>query len=477
MVEQRPRWHITAPAGWLNDANGPIQWRGTYHLFYQHNPNGPAWGDIHWAHVASRDLAHWRQQPLALTPTPGGPDAGGCWSGCAVDDQGAPTLMYTGVRPKPGGGWQEAQCLAVGSDDLMTWRKHPANPVIAAPPEGLDVVGFRDPCVWREGDAWYCILGTGIRGVGGAILLYRSPDLVHWEYRGRPLTGDLNAREPLWTGPMWECPQFFPLGDRHVLIISIDAPPPHRCVAAYVGTFDGAVFTPESLQRFDCGDNYYAPITMRDDQGRRLCWGWSTEARSAAAQAADGWSGVLTLPRVLTLGPDHRLRFAPAPELTALRGRPIDLADVPLAPGQPWRPTGVAGDSLELALDVALETATTLMLDVRAAPGGEEATVIRYDRAAATLSIDRERASVDPAVARGSAAGPLALAPDEPLRLRVFLDRSIVEVFASERLCLTERVYPTRPDSLGIALRAAGGAARLTRFAAWELGSGVGASA
>ena len=193
----RPRYHIVPPTGWLNDPNGPIQWRGQYHLFYQHNPTTPFFpgtpslGTMHWAHLVSEDLMHWEELPVALSPTAGGPDAGGCWSGCAVDDRGVPTLIYTGVYP-------ERQCVATSRDDLLTWDKYAGNPVIAAPPEGLDVTGFRDPHVWREGDRWQMLLGSGIRRLGGAVLLYSSPDLVHWEYTGPLLVDDGEQPGAVW---------------------------------------------------------------------------------------------------------------------------------------------------------------------------------------------------------------------------------------------------------------------------------------
>src|SRR6266487_6704302 len=135
----RPQYHFLPRANWLNDPNGLIQWGGTYHLFYQYNPNGPFHATIHWGHAASADLVHWRHLPIALAPTPGAADADGCWSGCAVNDGGVPTLIYSGHR----NGEQRA-CLATSADGLLTWQKHPGNPVIPGPPPGLDLVAFRD---------------------------------------------------------------------------------------------------------------------------------------------------------------------------------------------------------------------------------------------------------------------------------------------------------------------------------------------
>jgi beta-fructofuranosidase len=138
----------------MNDPNGLIQWRGQYHLFFQYNPFAPVWGSIHWGHAASDDLVHWRDLPIALAPTPNSVDGFGVFSGCAFDANGVPTVLYTGVRQPADGPRIELPCVATSTDaDLVTWHKHPANPVIAAPPHDLDLLGFRDHSVWREGGA------------------------------------------------------------------------------------------------------------------------------------------------------------------------------------------------------------------------------------------------------------------------------------------------------------------------------------
>lgn len=264
----RPQYHFLPPANWMNDPNGVIQWRGRYHLFYQHNPNGAFWGTMHWGHAVSDDLVHWTHLPIALAPTPGGPDWDGCFSGCAVDDLGLPRVLYTGVHP-------QVQCLATGSDDLCRWKKHPANPVIAGPPADLDVLGFRDPCVWQEGEMWYALIGSGIRDVGGTALLYRSPDLVEWQYMHPLCIGDKAE-----TGEMWECPDLFPVRDRHVLLVS---PIPLRKALYFVGSYAGHRFEPSFCAPLDAGGYFYAPQTLIDDRGRRLMWGWIWEGRDEEA--------------------------------------------------------------------------------------------------------------------------------------------------------------------------------------------------
>ena len=248
----RPRYHFLPPDGWTNDPNGVIQWEGRYHLFYQHNPHGPFWDTIHWGHAVSRDLVHWEDLPVALTPSPSGPDKDGCFSGCAVDDNGVPTLLYTGFADA-----KQTQCLATSHDGLLTWEKFGGNPVLATPPGGVRPLDFRDPWVWREGDAWYMVLVSGLTSSGGGVaLLYRSADLRHWERLPHLLTGEVET-----TGEVWECPNFFPLGDKHVLIVSVW---PKHSVHYFVGAFADGRFSPETHGVLDPDGSFYAPLTMQE---------------------------------------------------------------------------------------------------------------------------------------------------------------------------------------------------------------------
>lgn len=463
----RPQYHFLPPANWMNDPNGLIQWKGQCHLFYQYNPNGPFWGTMHWGHAVSTDLVHWTDLPVALAPAPGSVDEDGCFSGCAVDNNGVPTFIYTGVQ-----GNKQLPCLATSADDLLTWEKCLGNPVIAAPPQGLDLVGFRDHCIWQEGGTWYQVVGSGINGVGGAVLLYRSQDLIHWEYLHPLCVGDTHRTEPVWTGSMWECPDFFPLGDKHVLIVSVwDNHRTHYSVSL-VGTYAGHKFTLEHERKLDLGDNYfYAPQTLLDTQGRRVMWGWIQEGRSIQAQLEAGWSGVMSLPRILSLRPDRMLRVDPAPELASLRRQHYRWADLELTSASRGILEGVQGDALEIVAEWELSDATEFGLKVRCSPEQSEQTLIVYDCIGKRLFVDRARSSLSSSVERDVRGGLVELAAGETLKLRIFLDRSVLEIFANGRACLTSRVYPTRPDSLGIDLFTDGGSVKLRSIDIWEMDS------
>ncbi len=450
----RPQYHFLPAANWMNDPNGLIQWGGRFHLFYQYNPYGAVSATKHWGHAVSADLVHWEHWPLALAPTPGGPDKDGCYSGCAVDDGGVPTLVYTGIRP-------EVQCIATTSDGMRTWNKWSGNPVIAAPPEGLDATGFRDPCVWREGDVWRMAVGSGVRGVGGTVLLYQSSDLRRWDYV-RPLcTGESNS-----TGHMWECPDLFPLAHKHVLVIS---PQPLGKSLYLVGTYADDRFVPENRAVVDGGGHFYAPQTLLDDRGRRIMWGWLWEGRSQEAQVAAGWAGVMSLPRVLSLQPNGVIGWDVAPEVSALRLDGTVLHAIQVSSDTVVPVDCAEGNALEMLLEWMPTSARSFGLAVCKSPDGEEQTVIRYDAAQEQLFIDRRASSTDGDTIRDVRGAALALREDEGLRLHVFLDHSVLEVVANGRVCLSSRIYPAREDSIGTSLVAMGGSVTVDRLEAWTM--------
>src|SRR5919202_218942 len=292
----RPGYHVAPEVGWINDPNGPIEWDGRFHLFFQRNPLAAAWAPrVHWGHAVSDDLCAWSVWPDALEPSKEGPDAGGCWSGCVVDDAGTPTAVYSGLAS--GATAPMTVCLARGDATLGTWRKDSRNPVIAGPPAGAALTAFRDPFVWREDGRWRMVIGAGMPDGGGAVLAYSSPGLLRWEPEGVLCRA---AEAGIATGPIWECPQYFRLGGRRVLLISVwDGEPSHA--VALVGSEAGGRFTVGRAVRFDHGADCYSPATMLDSSGRRLAWAWAWEAHGREAGRAGESAGALTLPRVLTL--------------------------------------------------------------------------------------------------------------------------------------------------------------------------------
>lgn len=452
MREQRPRFHVTPTTGWLNDPNGPFRHDGRTHLFYQHNPRAPAWAPgISWGHASSVDLVTWREEPRALEPSGTGPDALGCWSGCVVDDDGVPTAVYSGLADDTAFG-AETVCLARAEDGLRTWRKDPRNPVLE-PPAGL--TAWRDPFVWREPAGWAMVLGAGL-GDDAAVLLYRSPDLLDWTHEGVLLRGP--------GAGVWECPQLFPLRDRHVLLVSVwDEDPAARHALGFVGTLAHGRYEPERAERLDHGPDLYAPATMEDGSGRRLLWGWAPEARDETAAGEQGWAGALTFPRALDLDGEGRLFAAPASELAALRGALETISDYQLGAVVPT----TRGDALELEASLAPGDGAIVRIGVHVDPAGREETALEWEPATGRVVLDRTRSSLDARALGGRYEGRVE--PGAELELRMLVDRSVLEVFANGRLTLTARVYPTLPESTGVLVRATSGEARLRVLRLWTL--------
>lgn len=444
----RPQYHLMPAANWMNDPNGPIYYRGVYHMFFQYNPGASVWGDMHWAHATSPDMIHWRHEPVAMAPTPGGYDRDGVFSGSMVLDNGVPTVLYTGVMPPVADVeatlrdgthvWKEVQCLATSSDGLRTWKKLP-EPVIATPPPGMQVTGFRDPCLWREGNTWLLILGSGTHEKGGAILLYRSSDLRHWTYLHPLVEGAGNGQKninPVDTGEMWECPDFFPLGGKHVLIISTMGKVRYK-----VGTYKDQRFFPEKDGVVDWGA-YYAAKTMLDRNGNRILWGWIPETRPEAEHRAAGWAGAMSLPRTLSLTANNELRMDVAPVARDLRGACIQASRKMDAAARDRTLSGlrINGLAAEVIVDLRPSAEHPCKISLRAESGEIFAAI--------TVSAKGEGGQLE---APGVSA-PLAASANQSLRIHLLLDGSVLEIFANGTTIATSRVYtaPASPLRVGI---------------------------
>ena len=479
----RPRYHLMPPDGFFNDANGTIFWNGRYHVFYLGrmplpNPDKPS--TFQWLpvldHSSSRDLVHWIHHPPAITPAADGSTPRGIYSGDAIENAPVPTLIYH----VPGQG----TCIATSDDqELVHWTPLAANPVIPIPEQPQEYTVF-DPCAWYEQGTYYALIGNknsrpGYEG--DSTSLFRSADLANWEYRG-PFYRS-NRR---WTSEVEDCacPDFFSIGDKHMLLMHGHAP--YGMAHYYLGRYEGEQFFPEIHGRMNWpGGQLSAPETLLDDKGRRIFFGWIKEARPWQEH---GWASVMTIPRLLSLAEDGTLRIEPVPELEALRMNARHWADIQLTPDAEMHIEAVRGDCLELLVEIEPGAATEFGVKVRRSPDGTEETTISCLPGRGILKIDFSKSTLDdkvnyPRFARhcepegiddserhaNSQEAPFELAEGEPLRLHIFLDRSVLEVFANGRGCLTQRIYPTRADSLGMCIFACGGRSTLKSLDVWDM--------
>jgi len=428
-----PSTHVRPPSGWVNDPNGPIHWRGRYHLFFQHNPAAATHGDICWGHASSDDLAHWRIHDVALVPSPGAPDSAGCWSGCVVDDSGVATAVYTGVTDHPDDPALSATiCLAYSDDDeLVSWRKH-SSPVAYAP-HTLDLLAFRDPFVFTFEGRRYALVGAGaVSGGRPLVLLYSCQDLRDWTYLGVFLDGSTTDARGLPPADVWECPQLTRVDGEWVLIVSSWREARLERVAYAVGDIaacgDAVRFLPHSAGLVDAGHDFYAPAALREAD-RTLLWGWSWEEREDSEVAARGWAGVLAHPRVLGLR-DGLLTTSPAPEVSALRldGGQIRAA-LPAYGARVELPR--APVDLELRLPEAGAELLTLLLE-----GSGLACRVVVHPGEAWVRLDHR--ARNPERVCWPTESPLPR--DWDRRLRLVLDGDLLEVHVSGGASFTERV-------------------------------------
>ena len=431
-----PRFHLCGGVGWINDPNGFSLYRGEYHLFFQYNPYDVRWDTMHWGHAKTRDFIRWERLPAALAPD-ADYDRDGCFSGSALETpDGRHLLMYTGVRKtlRADGTVEElqTQCLAFG--DGRDYEKYPGNPVItaAALPPGGSSRDFRDPKIWREGDEYRCVAGNRCPDGSGAVLLFRSPDAVHWRYAGT-LAASGNR-----CGRMWECPDFFPLDGTDVLLLSpqeLFGQEPEfldgNTTLCLLGRFDAAEGTlrREAEQTIDYGLDFYAPQTVFTADGRRVMVAWMQYWNSVDYRPEPPlpFFGQLTLPRELRVR-DGRLLQSPVRELENYRGAALIRRDLLLRDETRTVP-GVSGRCLDLLLTlrpVAGERLRSFTLTLAAQ--GEDGLTLRYEPEERCLTVDRSRCGF-PASVRNRRSFPVRAA--EPFRLRLLLDRWSLEVFVN----------------------------------------------
>ena len=458
----RPQFHLLPARNWMNDPNGPIFWKGMYHMFFQYNPNAAVWGDMHWAHAVSPDMIHWRHLLIALAPTPGCADADGCFTGSAVDDRGTATLIYTGVKTSPPDSatlrdgvhnFREVQCLATSHDQqLLTWTKW-KTPILEPPADPL-LAGFRDPFLWRDGDLWYLGVGSGIRKQGGCVLLYRSKDLRKWEFLHPLASGKWTENEninPVDSGEMWECPDFFTLGSKQVLLFSTAGR-----VAWETGELDPKelVFHSQRNGLLDYGA-YYAQKTQLDADGKRILWGWIPETRPEAEFSAAGWAGCLALPRVLSLDGQNDLKMNVAPQAESLREKKL----ASIAPETP---------SKERAKVLHALTVVNLAGELRwtVAPGAFSLTLADANGSWWSLKTSQTRAGATLQV--NEKVIELPAGPSGELTFHLLLDGSVAELFCDDLQVLTSRIYrqPSGPLHLQFG---EGDLGALRQFEAWQL--------
>ncbi len=482
----RPRYHFCMPEdmGEPGDPNGAFYQNGRYHLMYLYNRSGSGFC---WGHISSSDLVHWRHHPDSIGPGEGDE---GCFSGGAfVDEDGTVILSYWMLWGARGIG---LACSSGPPYDV--WTKFASNPVIRSTEWGITdtvdengnplLLGSADPSnIWKKDGRYNMLTGnllvlnkagrevdSPISEQGDRLYLFESADLQTWDYRHV-----FYERNPEWTDQSEDnmCPSFLPLpsnpdgglpSDKHLLLFISH----NRGCQYYVGVYQDDHFLPESHGRMTWVDNtYFAPEALIDGHGRQIMWAWLTD--NPGGDKEKGWSGVYGLPRTLWLDDDGTLRMRPVKEIETLRSSPLTIPDTTITDGFPVALPGILGDACEIDFEIESGDAALTGLKVRCSLDGTESTFIYYDTLKQELVFDATYSGTAGRMVIERA--PLVLKPDENLRLRVFIDCSVIEVFANDRQAIGRRVFPGRSDSLGIFFMVEGGSAIFRNIIAWEIAS------
>ncbi len=522
MEWERPVYHFSPRAGWLNDPNGFSFYKGRYHLFYQYHPYNSYWGPMHWGHAVSKDMINWEYLPCALAPD-SKYDWAGCFSGSAMTlPDGRQLLIYTGCGdekddPLGKGRWLQTQCIAVSEEQengSIEYVKYAGNPVIKEEdlPEDADAYEFRDPYIWQANDGTYRAVvanarsgeitaeGTYKTDKGAQLNVFRSDDGFNWNFY-KVLFEDERR-----LGIMWECPNFFRLGGRQMLIASpMDMAmeeangsvrfPKGNNVCYITGSYDeeNETFMHDRADgRFryepvDCGLDFYAPQVMKTPDGRHVMIGWMQDPATANlitpsdreklrgekknTVIAEGTGlvhgqpgtrifGQMTVPRELTLRGDRLIQW-PIRELEEYRTGQVISASIDLR-SETRSIEGISGRALDLTIDVFPETVSAAgmcSLDeftIRFARDYEHYVEIGYRADSSVVTIDRsksgqadcitKRRSIRVRDRRGS------------INFRILIDKWSAEIFVNGGEQVMSLTYYTPPEAEGITFTAEGSA-------------------
>ncbi|HXJ96932.1 MAG TPA: glycoside hydrolase family 32 protein [Terriglobia bacterium] len=480
----RPQFHFTPARNWTNDPNGPVYYKGEYHLFYQYNPFGDEWGHMSWGHAVSRDLLHWQHLPVAIPEENGvmifsgstvvdlNNSSGLCKSSSATDHS-CLIAVYTGYTGK-----EQNQNLAYSNDRGRTWSKYSGNPVI-----DLHLKDFRDPKVFWDEPRHRWVMVTAL-SPQHKLRFFGSTDLKHWT-----ALSDFGPAGAV--GGAWECPDLFQLpvegqpGETR-WVLSVNVNPGGVAGGSgdqyFVGQFDGTRFangnSASQTLWADYGRDFYASTSFSDiprSDGRRIWMGWLNNWDYAAHVPTSPWRGQQSIPRALKLHRTPqgiRLVQEPVIELQALRERHVTVTNQSSeAANAILQSKKVNGDTLEIEAEIDPEQAAEFGIKVRKGPSEE--TVIGVDRAKSVLFVDRTRSgdiSFDPKFP-GRQEAPLNRAGEKAIALHIFVDRCSVEVFANDgEVVVSDLVFPSS-NSRAIELYSKVGKARIESLDVWNLKS------
>jgi len=473
-----PLYHFVSPENRLNDPNGLCYWQDRWHLFYQAYP--PEDDRQHWGHAVSDDLIHWTDLPYAIYPDP----EYQCYSGSTLVENGRVIAMYHGTRV--------GNMVATSSDPLLlNWKKVGDKAVIPLT-EYSDKLPYHvyDPNIWKKQGVYYSLSGGVANGPGGkqvaSTYLFRSKDLEHWEYLHEFIEGDKFTK----VGDDGACPYFWPIGDRYILPFYSHMSGGQYFIGSYDTNRDKFLVTNHGKFNFGASrpGGVHAPSATPDGNGGVIVIFNMNEAKPTK-----GWNQIMSLPRRLTLIGKDTLGQEPFGDFESLRYEHQTVSEMILPANREVVLDNIKGNAMEIKVEIDPGDAPMVEINVLRSPDRKEYTRIsffkergmyqgrNYNRSQlkhwnprfnSILTIESSFSSVLPDVlSRPPESGPLRLLPGENLQLRIFIDKSVVEVFANGKQCVAMRVYPGLEESVGVSLRSQGKDSKLISLDSWQMKS------
>lgn len=447
--KEKPAFHVTPPIGWMNDPNGFSVYKGKVHLFYQFHPYSNQWGPMHWGHQVTEDMVRWEELPTALAPDEKY-DAAGCFSGSAIETEEGHVLIYTGVEEKKDENGiictYQNQCLAIG--DGSSYRKVEQNPIVSGDmlPEGFSRADFRDPKVWKDGEKYYMVVGNLSKNKNGQIVLFSSVNLREWTYE-RVL-----AHSGGTIGHMWECPDFFCLNGKYVLICSPQSMKAHKLEIHnghnslyFLGEYnkDTYEFSRGEGKALDYGLDFYAPQTTCLPDGRRIMIAWMQSWDSSLIPEEQKWNGMMTLPRELTIV-NNQLIQKPIRELSSYHVNKVVFEKQKIS--EKCQLDGIRGRMIDMMVEI--EKGDYQEFCIEMAHNEEYSTSYRYYPNTGIIEVDRTYSGVckDVVCQRKMKVN----GSYDRLKMQFILDRNSIELFVNdgEQVSSTVIYTPQEADEI-----------------------------
>ncbi|MDD4993211.1 MAG: GH32 C-terminal domain-containing protein [Paludibacter sp.] len=474
---QRPEFHGQPATNWTNEPHGFVFYNNKYHVFFQKNANGPYMARLHWGHISSPDMLNWTEEKIAIGPSETY-DSKGTWSGCVFTDDvftgGLPTIFYTGVDYA-----KASMNKATPTDNgLIDWIKDNANPLVPNKPTGLSD-DFRDPCVFKSNGELYMIVGTSKNGLGATTLHKYNSTLKTWSNDGKIFYQSSSTNY----GTFWEMPVITPMPEGKWLFATTPLGGSNGVETLYWvgtintdGTFNPFSSTPKEVELGAMGKDGYgllSPSIMHKD-GKTIAIGIVPDKLPAANNLQLGWAHLYSLPREWSLSATNNLIQQPYAGTQNMRvaSSSINISNEDVSGTLSLAPIG--GKAVEIDGSFIVSGAQNFGFHVR--KSGSNYISIHYTPTTNTFTVDARnisRLSNDVGGYNGLYESTLPVKPavGDTMRIHIFIDHSIMDIFVNNQYAFSIRVFPTDTNAEDVEAFSAGGSTHAVSIQAWKLNS------